>query len=160
MPSKHTTASLRGIGLALLAGLLFPGWVSAAELARQYWAQRDYSEVRAALVEAIESEGLVLGNVLPFSEMLARTAEAVGRTGSPLLHAEVLQFCSARIAWQLVEESPAQLALCPMSFAISQAAPGQPILLSWRQPQASTPGRRSVRALYQRLLKRLVLELE
>lgn len=155
MPSKF-----RRIGLALLAGLILPNWAGAAELAQQYWVQRDYSEVRAAVVDAIESEGLVLGNVLPFSEMLARTAEAVGRTGSPLLHAEVLQFCSARIAWQLVEESPAQLALCPMSFAISQVAPGQLILLSWRLPQGNSPGQRQVRALYRGLLKKIGLELD
>lgn len=73
--------------------------------------------------------------------------------------AEILQFCSARLAWQLLQEAPAQLALCPLSIAISQPEGESRILLSWRVPPGHSPGQQGVQALFSHLLSRIRAEL-
>lgn len=66
-----------------------------------------------------------------------------------------MQFCSSRIAWQLLAEDPAQIALCPLSITIQQTreAPGQ-LRLAWRPTAGSTAGRRAADALLERLVGR------
>ncbi len=111
--------------------------------------------VREALIEAIEAEGLVVGQVLPFELMLARTRQARGEGDSPYRSAEIIQFCSSRIAWQLAEEAAENLALCPMSIAI-YVPRGQPdsVVLAWRSPGHASAGRAAGEALLQRLVER------
>jgi hypothetical protein len=62
---------------------------------RRVVAGSDYRAAREALIESIESEGLVVGTVLPFGEMLVRTAP--DGAGSPFAAAEIVQFAAA--AW-------------------------------------------------------------
>ncbi|WP_371323453.1 DUF302 domain-containing protein [Dechloromonas sp. ZY10] len=147
--------------LAALAALLSTRAVAASsadDLAYREFPQYDYASVRSAVLDAIEGEGLVPSPPLDFAEMLARTAPAIGQP-PPLQRGEILQFCSAKLAFILLGEDPAQLALCPLAFNLGQAA-GQPHpFLSWRLPAATTPGRAQVRALYQRLLSRVIEEL-
>lgn len=108
-------------------------------------------------MEAIEAAGLVVTAVIPFNDMLARTAGDLGKKASPLADARVVQFCSARIAWQLVEEAPAQVALCPMSIVVyATTANPRVVMLSYRVPWAgrSSPGRRAADELLRRLVAR------
>ena len=128
------------------------------ELAYREFPQHDYASVRSAVLEAIESEGLVPSPPLDFAEMLARTAPAIGQP-PPLQRGEILQFCSAKLAFALLAEDPAQLALCPLAFNLGQAAGQTQPFLSWRLPAPTTPGRQQLRALYQRLLARVIGEL-
>ena len=61
----------------------------------------DFQAVREALIESIEEEGLVVSAMIPFNDMLQRTAAASGPSApltSPFLRAEIVQFCSNRIA--------------------------------------------------------------
>ena len=89
--------------------------------------------------EGIEAEGLVVSNIINFNEMLARTAGDLGRRGAPFAAVEIVQFCSSVIAWQLIEESAAQVALCPLSISVQvrHGRPGQ-VVLAWREPLASS----------------------
>ena len=162
MPSE------RGLGQRLarclcigLVGALF-GLSARAEppsLVQHWVSGHAYSVVRAAVIEAIEGEGLVPSPPLDVADMLRRTGPALGRSQRPVERAEILQFCSARLAWQLLEESPAQLAFCPLSIAISQPQGESRILLSWRQPPGHTPGQQGVQALFSHLLSRIRAEL-
>lgn len=146
---------------AVLVVLLSPRAVvagSADDLAYREFPQHDYASVRSAVLDAIESEGLVPSPPLDFAAMLARTAPAIGQP-PPLQRGEILQFCSAKLAFTLLAEDPVQLALCPLAFNLGQAA-GQPQpFLSWRLPAPTTPGRQKVHQLYQRLLSRVIEEL-
>ena len=115
----------------------------------------DLPRTREALIESIEAEGLVVSNIINFNEMLARTAGDLGRRGAPFAAVEIVQFCSSVIAWQLIEESPAQVALCPLAISVQvrHGRPGQ-VVLAWREPQAGSAGRQKAIALLRRLAQR------
>lgn len=115
----------------------------------------DFALVREALIEAIEAEGLVVGATLKFDDMLARTRLERQVGSGPYRTAEIVQFCSSRIAWQLAEEAPENLALCPMSIAIyvPQARPSA-VLIAWRSPGRGSAGRAAGDDLLLRLVER------
>lgn len=116
----------------------------------------NFQAARDALVESIEEEGLVVSAVIPFNDMLQRTAAASASSAvSPFVRAEIVQFCSSRIAWQLLAEDRAQIALCPLSISVQQTreTPAQ-VRLAWRLTGGSTPGRVAADALLERLVRR------
>lgn len=139
-----------------IAVLFFSASSSAADDVRtEQSGGSDVARVRDALVEAVESAGLVVTAVIPFNDMLARTAGDLGRRASPYSGAQVVQFCNARIAWQLVEEERAQLALCPLSIVVyANVDSPKAVLLSYRLPGTQTPGRQAASDLLQRLVAR------
>lgn len=113
----------------------------------------DFRTAHDGLIEAIESEGLVIGSILPFRDMLARTA--VGDGALPYGEAEIVQFCSAVLAAELVREAPAQLTLCPLSIALyTQVENTSEIRLAYRSPGNSTAGRQRAESLLQRIVQR------
>jgi uncharacterized protein (DUF302 family) len=101
----------------------------------------DFTVARESVVEAIEGAGLVVTVSIPFNQMLARTAADLGKAGSPYADAEIIQFCSARLAWQLVEEDRGQLALCPLSIAVYSVTGESGTRLAYRSPGRGSPGR-------------------
>ena len=113
-----------------------------------------YSATREALVEAIEAEGLIVGAILPFNEMLIRTGEK--GAGTPYSEAEIFQFCSAGLAWQIVQEAVEQLAICPMSIALYSLPGDTDVLFSYRSPGGATLGRRKAAELLQRIAMRTI----
>lgn len=132
---------------------LIPGIFAAEDVARTVVVGSDFRSAHDALVEAIESEGLVVSAVIPFNDMLARTADDLARASSPLANAEIVQFCSSVLAWQLLEEEASQIALCPLSIAIYvRRTDPDKVTLAYRLPGNATPGR--VRA--EKLLNRVV----
>lgn len=149
----------RAGAVRLLLGALALG-VAAAAGAEETLVVRelpggDFALVREALVEAIEAEGLVVGATLKFDDMLARTRLEREAGSGPYRAAEIVQFCSSKIAWQLAEEAPENLALCPMSIAIyvPRARPAA-VLIAWRSPGRGSPGRAAGNDLLQRLVER------
>lgn len=113
----------------------------------------DFRTAHDGLIEAIESEGLVVGSVLPFRDMLARTA--VGDDTIPYREAEIVQFCSSLLAAELVREAPAQLTLCPLSIALyTLVEKSSEIRLAYRSPGNSTAGRQRAESLLQRIAQR------
>jgi uncharacterized protein (DUF302 family) len=113
----------------------------------------DFRTARDGLIEAIESEGLMVGSVLPFRDMLARTA--VGDGTIPYGEAEIVQFCSSLLAAELVHEAPAQLTLCPLSIALyTLQGNSSEIRLAYRSPGNATAGRLHAESLLQRIVRR------
>lgn len=141
----------------LLLALLFAATTLQAgdEIVSRAIRSGDLQATREALIESIEAEGLVVSNLIDFNSMLARTGADLGRRQSPFVAVEVIQFCSSVIAWQLIEESPAQVALCPLSMTLQrrQADP-KTVWLSWREPLPDTPGRARAVDLLRRLAAR------
>ena len=151
---RRASVFLLGCALALLPAC---GPASAADdIGSSSVTGGSFQAVRDALIESIEEEGLVVSAVIPFNDMLQRTAAAsASNAASPFVRAEIVQFCSSRIAWQLLAEDRAQIALCPLSISIQQTrdAPAQ-VRLAWRLTGGSTPGRVAADALLERLVRR------
>lgn len=143
--------------------LLFGGWLllagaglrAAEDVVVIPLPGSDFAAAREALVEAVEAEGLVVSARIPFNRMLARTAEAVGQAATPYGEAEIVQFCSSGLAWQMVGEDAGQLALCPLSIAVYTpvAEPGR-VFLAYRRAGAASAARQRADALLHRLAVR------
>ncbi|WP_153117151.1 DUF302 domain-containing protein [Rhodocyclus tenuis] len=126
---------------------------AAEDVVAERLAGTDFRTVHELLVESIEAEGLRVREVIPFNAMLERTAPAFGRVGSPFAEAEIVQFCSSALAWQMLGEDPEQIALCPMSIAVfvprGEAAV---VTLVYRSPGQASAGRLAAGRLLRRLL--------
>lgn len=145
-------------GLLLTCGMCLGALALAAEDVSTRQVQvADFAAVREALVESIETEGLKVREIIPFNSMLERTAAGLGRSGSPFVNVEILQFCSSPVSWQMLEEDASQIALCPLSIVIymKRAEPGV-ATLAWRLPGQDTPGRRNADELLRKLAERAV----
>ena len=138
----------------LLLVLLMSTVATAGDIRHEPLSPARYADAREALVDAIEAEGLVPSPPSRFGEMLARTGPALEQ-GAPVYDAaEVLHFCSARIAWQLARENPLNIAQCPLSMAIYTLA-GEPatVRLAWRGALGDSPGARAADELLERIAR-------
>lgn len=156
MVSTHLFGAPSGASLFFLIFLLL---ISLSGLSRANDAQvvkinaSDFRTAHDGLIEAIESEGLVVGSILPFREMLVRTA--VGDAENPYVDAEIIQFCSGQLAAELVRESPAQLTLCPLSISVYTLQQDRSIVwMAYRSPGVGTSGRQRAELLLQRVVQR------
>lgn len=118
----------------------------------------DFQSAHEALVEAIEAEGMVVGAVLPFGDMLERTArQARERETGPYRRAELVQFCSAGLAHGMVGEDAAQIVFCPLSIAIYvPAAHPSRVVMAYRTPGNESPARAQAGELLGRLAAQAV----
>ena len=113
----------------------------------------DFRSAREALVEVIEAEGLVVGQILPFGAMLERTGG--GETGGIYSQAEIIQFCSASLARRMALEDPGQIVFCPLSIAVyEKAAEAQEVFIAYRAVGDGSPARGQADALLARLVAR------
>lgn len=149
---------LRRVGAWLLAALatcMIPDAAADEAVVRRQLVGADFASAREALIEAIEGEGLVVGAELSINDMLARTAGDLGKSASPFAQAVTVQFCSTGVAWQLIEEDAAQVALCPLSISLyATAAEPERIMLAYRSPGHASAARRQAGEVMRRLLRR------
>lgn len=145
---------------ALLAlALLFTGITAshADTIRHQAITPGHYADAREALVDAIETEGLVPAPPSRFGDMLARTGPALEQTTPVYRDAEVLHFCSARIAWTFARENPLNVAQCPLSMAIyTLPAEADTVHLAWREAHGDSPASRAANALLERIAQQTV----
>lgn len=128
---------------------------AADDIAVRYVSQSAFQAAHEAVLEAIETEGLVVSAIIPFDNMLSRTAGELGQKGSPYSKAEIVQFCSSALAWQMILEDSDQLALCPLSIAIySRVDNPETVVLAYRSPGRTTLGRVGADDLLRRLVQR------
>ena len=144
----------------VLAALIFcqiPKAVAADDVRAIAVVNSDFSSAREALIESIEADGLVVSSLIPFGAMLERTASDLGKGASPYIDAEIIQFCSAHLARQLVEEAVAQIALCPLSIAVyrTRQAPEQ-VMYAYRLPGMGSAGRIGASRLLEKLVGRAI----
>ena len=140
--------------LAALAFVLASPAATADGIVEQRITPCRYADAREALVDAIEAEGLIPSPPSVFGDMLSRTGPALGEDMPVYAQAEVLHFCSARIAWQMAKENPLNVAQCPLSMAIF-TLPGDPstVRLAWRSAVGDSPGARAANALLARIAR-------
>jgi uncharacterized protein (DUF302 family) len=120
-----------------------------------YSSESDYESAKTFLIDAIKGRGLVINNIGNAEAMLGRTAGAVGVNISVYKHADVVLFCKADLAHNLVVMSPHNIVLCPYSIAVyeTQEKPGT-VYYSYSVPQLNLPTEKLIR----RLLHDIVLE--
>lgn len=87
-----------------------PSWV--------FETDQSFANAKDNLVFAIEARGLVISYVSHASDMLNRTAAAVGATEPVYQDAEILLFCKADLSHALVAENPHYLTLCPYAISV------------------------------------------
>lgn len=119
-----------------------------------------FADVKNNVVFAIENRGLVINNVAHVGEMLERTGKDLGAAKQIYQHAEVLEFCSARVSREVMEVDPHTIVFCPYTIAVYELArePGK-IHVSYRKPALAKPGK-AAKALgsVEQLLKDIVRE--
>ena len=141
--------------LALAAWTLSFGHARAAEsVVTVEIGGSDFQSAHDALVEAIEAEGMVVGAILPFGEMLERTGrQAQEGKASPYRSAELVQFCSASLAHRMVDEDPGQIVFCPLTIAIYvTTADTSLVVMAYRAPGDESPARRQAGILLARVV--------
>lgn len=152
MFSSHLFRAPLGVPFFLLVCLLLVCSPARAEggVVKQFVEGSDFRSAREALYEAIEGEGLVVGNALPFSQMLERTGQA-----NPYREAEIVQFCSASLARQMVGEDAGQIVFCPLAIAfyVTTANPSV-VVMAYRAPGDESPAKVQAGALLGRLVER------
>lgn len=125
--------------LALLLSFCLFGIFNAQaeEISVRKRVSSNFAETREAVVMAIENRGLVISYVSHIADMLARTGADLGAQKQIFEQAEIIEFCSAKLSRQMMENDPHNIVLCP--FAISlYTLPGQTgTWLAYRKPQGN-----------------------
>lgn len=117
--------------LATALAAAVPG-AQAADIVRRELAGADYDDVRQALVESIENEGLVPGAVSQFGDMLHRSDSSLHHGGDIYARAEIFSFCSIAVAAAQVRENPDRIADCPLTIALYRLKESQAVTLVFR----------------------------
>ena len=81
-----------------------------------------FEDIHFDLKNAIINKGLVIDSVLYVSDMLNRTGKDVGSTKPIYLHGQTFGFCSAKLSRAAMEADPENLAFCPYTIFIYEAA--------------------------------------
>ncbi|MCB1963957.1 MAG: DUF302 domain-containing protein [Rhodocyclaceae bacterium] len=107
-----------------------------------------YPIARDALKFSIENAGLIVSSVSAFGQMLTRTAPDLGHRADLYRDAEVMAFCSARVAATLAAEARTNIALCPLTMTV-YSLPDTPgaVFIAWRTLDGDSPGAKMGNAL-------------
>jgi len=81
-----------------------------------------FEDVYFDLKNAIINKGLVIDTVLYVADMLKRTGKDVGSTKPIYLDGQTFGFCSAKLSRATMEADPENLAFCPYTIFIYEAA--------------------------------------
>jgi len=123
-----------------------------------YSVASEFDDVKDSLMDAIESEGMVISYVSHAEVMLARTASTLGARAI-YSDAEVLLFCKANLAHRLVEANPHNLVLCPYAISVYVLAeePAR-VYVGIRAPQANVDEYKAVHALLEGVIAEALAE--
>jgi len=100
-----------------------------------YSKRAKFEDVRDDLKLAIEGKGLVIDYQSYVNRMLERTGKDVGSARKLYADAQAFVFCSAALSRKTMEADPANVAMCPYSIVVYEAA-GEPgkVYVSYRRP--------------------------
>jgi hypothetical protein len=123
------------------AVLLMPACagVAAAQEVRSYSARGDFETVKFELTNAIIARGLKIDYTGEIGSMLERTGPAVGSNRPLYARAEFVMFCSAKLSRAMMEAALTNIAFCPFTVFIYEAAgrPGETVVGYRRPPPGS-----------------------
>jgi len=121
-----------------------------------------FADVKNSVVFAIEGRGMTVNTVSHVGDMLERTGKDIGAIKQVFLHAEVLEFCSAKVSRQVMEADPHTIVFCPYGIAVYEL-PAEPdkIYVSYRKPaltgKDAKTGKAALRSV-EKLLHEIVKE--
>lgn len=125
-------------------------------------AKGEFSDVKNSVVFAIENRGMTVNTVSHVGDMLERTGKDLGAARQVFLHAEVLEFCSAKVSREVMQADPHTIVFCPYGIAVYEL-PSEPdkIYVSYRKPTLTGKGARAGKAALrsvEKLLHEIVKE--
>jgi uncharacterized protein (DUF302 family) len=136
-PTVYRISAIWMILLVFFATLSAEISVAADSPVKTLRVEGVFEEVRDAVKLSIENKGINIAHTLPAGEMLNGTAKDFGIDRNVFLHAETVEFCSARISHQLAQANHENIVLCPFTISIYVLTndPGH-VYLSYRRPFA------------------------
>lgn len=139
--SGHRNIAWSMVLLLATASCVYPHGVKKGEQARWrepvviYSVMGEYDEVWEDLEMTLNERGLVISSVSHVGEMIDRTGKALGRTRKVFAKANVMEFCSAIVSRNMLEQNPHLIAFCPYQIMV-YTLPGdeKKVYLSYRRP--------------------------
>ena len=105
-----------------------------------YELEGEFEDVRDNLVDAIESEGMVISYISHAQAMLSRTAPTIENPANVYRDAEVVLFCKADLAHMLIAAGPHNLVLCPYAVAVyTLREESKRVYIAIRKPDPDVP---------------------
>lgn len=123
--------------LSICFALLLASFASPADEGRvTRKAAASFADTRDALVAAIENRGLVINYTAHIADMLERTGHDLGKGRKIFEHAEIVEFCSAKLSRTMMEADPHNIVHCPFSLSV-YSLPGEKdaTWIAYRLPQ-------------------------
>ena len=105
-------------GMVALSVMMVAPPLVASEDVVVYPVEGEFDEVKDLILEAITEQGLQVSGTLHISDMLNRTAGALGVEQAAYQQAESIEFCSAKISHIMTQADPRNLVVCPFTVAI------------------------------------------
>lgn len=135
-----TIASPGSWALLVLVTIVTTGAASDAPVVTVK-VEAEFDEVLDNVKSAIAGRGVNIAHILPASEMLNRTAGAFGIEENVFLHAQTVEFCSAKVSHHLVQANPENILLCPFTISVYVLAKDPThVRVSYRRPYVIDPG--------------------
>lgn len=103
--------------VSLSIGLLAQSVVGAPGYA-VYTTDSAFTDVMDGLKMAIQERGMYINNVMNMGEMLERTGQDLGLGSSPFGQAESIEFCSAVLSREMIQEESARVVNCPFIISV------------------------------------------
>ncbi|NOY53494.1 MAG: DUF302 domain-containing protein [Deltaproteobacteria bacterium] len=106
---------------------------------------------------ALNDRGLVVSSVSHVGEMIDRTGKALGRTRKVFGKANVMEFCSAVISRDMLEQNAHLIAFCPYQIMVySLPDDDHKIFISYRRPIWNGPADRKVLEKVEKLVSGII----
>lgn len=111
---------------------------------KAYQVQGSYDEIFEFIKVAVADRGIKINNISHIGKMLDRTAEAVGASKAVYTQAKAVEFCSATVSRNMMEEDPHHIVFCPYIIYVYELKqqPGT-VYVGYRKPDVSFAGKES-----------------
>ena len=102
----------------------------------KYSIKDSFDFAKEAVLQVISDRGMVISSTSHISNMLQRTAKAVGAKKNIYIKAESLAFCSASLSRKMMEADPHNVVFCPYNISIYVlASDPKTVWVAYRRPQ-------------------------
>jgi uncharacterized protein (DUF302 family) len=102
----------------------------------KYSIKDTFDFVKESVLQAISDRGMVISSTSHVSNMLQRTAKAVGAKKNIYIKAESLAFCSASLSRKMMEADPHNIVFCPYNISIYVLVDDPKVVwVAYRRPQ-------------------------
>ena len=97
----------------LVSAPVLGGTTTSDQDVKRYRVTGEFSELEAFLRDAIAEQGIKISNISHIGTMLARTGQDIGSSKPVYRHGKAIEFCSAKLSRQMLENNPHDIIFCP-----------------------------------------------